>query len=153
MVQDGKAKYKEVNKVDVVETDYEKMKEEIEKNKYTDVGFETDVETVSTKNSSGYSITIEKLVEYNIEKVEEMGTTDVGNDDIPSDKNFAIHFNAPIGTVIMVTNPINKSTVFVKVIGNFVRQENNSEIIKLSQLSASQIGIEAKDKISLSYAR
>ena len=54
-----------------------------------------------------------------IEKVEETGKTLVGGGKIPSDKNFALHFNAPIGTVIMVTNPENKSTVFVKVTGNF----------------------------------
>jgi len=153
LVQDGKATTKVVNKVDEVETDYERMKEEIEKDKYENVGFETEVETKTTQISSGYSIKVEKLVEYNIEKVEEFGSVVVGNKDIPKDKNFALHFNAPIGTVMMVTNPDTKKTVFVKIIGNFERKDNESVIIKLSETSAAQIDIESKNKIMLSYAR
>ena len=57
-----------------------------------------------------------------------------------------------IGQVIMVTNPKNKKTVFVKIIGNFLKLESSSEIIKLSLISASSIGIEDKDKVTLSYA-
>jgi LysM repeat protein len=153
LVQDGKAKIVEVENKDVVETDYDKMKKEMEKNKYEDIGFESDVETTSNESSVGYTVKVEKLVEYNIEKVEETGTMSVGASNIPNDKNFALHFNAPKGTVIMVTNPENKSTVFVKVIGNFVKGEMSSEIIKLSSTSAEQIGVVDKDKIMLSYAR
>jgi len=153
LVQDGKAKMEEIENKDVVETDYERMKKEMEKNKYEDIGFNSDVETTTNQSSVGYTIKIEKLVEYNIEKVEETGTTGIGATSIPNDKNFALHFNAPKGTVIMVTNPENKSTVFVKVIGNFERGEMSSQIIKLSSTSAEQIGVKAKDKIMLSYAR
>ncbi len=153
LVQDGKAETKEVERKDIVETDYEKMKEEIEKDKYKNVGFDTEVETKSTQNSSGYSIKVEKLVEYNIEKVEETGTVGLGKNDIPADKNFAQHFVAPVGTVIMVTNPETKSTVFVKVIGNFERPANSAEIIRISTQSAAHIGVGDKSKIMISYAR
>ena len=118
LVQDGKAVKTEVIKVDdAIETEYENMKKEMEKN-YEDVGFKSEVETK-----------------------------------IPSDKNFALHFNAPIGTVVMVTNPQTKSTVFVKVIGNFTKGDKSSEIIKLSSSSVEQIGVKSKDPIMLSYAR
>ena len=153
LVQDGKAEYKEVDRVAADETDYEKIKEGIEKKKYADVGFDTEVETKTTESSSGYSIKVEKLVEYNIEKVEETGFAIVGDKDIPEDKNYASHFNAPIGTVIMVTNPETKSTVFVKVVRNFTKSENSAEIIRLSPVSAKQIGISKKHNILLSYAR
>ncbi|PCJ67404.1 MAG: hypothetical protein COA58_03535 [Bacteroidetes bacterium] len=153
LVQDGKAAIVEVDVKDVVETDYDKMKLELEKNKYEDIGIESEVETSTNESLSGYTIKIEKLVEYNIEKVEETGTTAVGDPIVPNDKNFALHFNAPNGTVIMVTNPENKKTVFVKVVGNFHRGEKSSEIIKLSSTSAEQIGVKAKDNIMLSYAR
>ena len=53
----------------------------------------------------------------------------------------------------MVTNPENKNTVFVKVVGNFMKGENSSEIIKLSNISAAKIGVKPKSKILLSYAR
>jgi LysM repeat protein len=153
MVPDGKAKTTVIDTKDDVETDYEKMKAEIDDNKYKDVGFDTPVSTKTEKTSSGYTIKVEKLVEYNIEKVEETGTMSIGGDKIPADKNFALHFNAPLGTVIMVTNPATQSTVFVKVIGNYVRPETSSEIIKLSSLSAQQIAVKSSDKIMLSYAR
>ncbi len=153
LVQDGKAVKTDIIKGDdVVETDYENMKKEMDKN-YEDVGFKSGVKTKVNKESDGYTIKIEKLVEYNIEKIEETGTCLIGADKIPSDKNFALHFNALIGTVVMVTNPQTKSTVFVKVIGNFEKGEKSSQIIKLSSTTAEQIGVKSKDPIMLSYAR
>jgi LysM repeat protein len=153
LVQDGMAKTIEVTDEELVETDYKRMKEEMKKSDYEERGFETEVETKTAQSSSGYSIKIEKLVQYNIEKVEETGKTLVGGGKIPSDKNFALHFNAPIGTVIMVTNPENKSTVFVKVTGNFKKSDGSAEILRISQSSAAQIGVKSKDEILLSYAR
>ena len=153
LVQDGKAVKTEVIKGDdAIETDYENMKKEMGKN-YEDLGFKSEVETNINKEPDGYTIKIEKLVEYNIEKIEETGTCTIGGENIPSDKNFALHFNAPIGTVVMVTNPQTKSTVFVKVIGNFTKGDKSSEIIKLSSSSVEQIGVKSKDPIMLSYAR
>ena len=133
--------------------DSDKIKSELTENKYEDVGFNTEVTTKTLESSSGYTIKVEKLVEYDIEKVEETGIVTVGNDELPSDKNFALHFNAPVGTVIMVTNPVNKSTVFVKVIGNFTKPENSSEILRISALSSQKIAIKSKDKVVVSYAR
>lgn len=153
LVQDGYAKTDTVDRDLEVETDYTEMKKEIDAQKYDDLGYDTPVETQQTKSTTGYSIRVEKLVEYNIEKVEETGTAAVGASSIPNDKNFALHFNAPIGTVIMVTNPENKNTVFVKVTGNFPKKEDSSQIIKLSESSAQQIGLAAKSNVLLSYAR
>ncbi|MDG1045727.1 MAG: LysM peptidoglycan-binding domain-containing protein [Bacteroidia bacterium] len=145
LVQDGKAKtvYMEDKQNDSVSST--KIRP------YKDLGFDTKVETKTLKNND-YSIKIEKLKEYDIEKVEESGIALVGDSKLPENKNFALHFNAPIGQVIMVTNPKNKKTVFVKIIGNFLKLESSSEIIKLSLISASSIGIEDKDKVTLSYA-
>ena len=141
------------DKKDKVAKDYDKMKSELSENKYEDVGFNTEVTTKKLESSSGYTIKVEKLVEYDIEKIEETGIVTVGSDDLPNDKNFALHFNAPIGTVVMVTNPSNKSTVFVKVIGNFTKTENSSEILRISPLSSQKISIRSKDKVAVSYAR
>ena len=86
--------------------------------------------------------------------MEETGYADLAGDDIPADKNFAFLFNAPMGTVVMVTNPRTNKTVFVKVIGNFKPEEKSSTIIKLSKLSANSIGLEgAGQSVNLSYAR
>ncbi|MBT8326073.1 MAG: LysM peptidoglycan-binding domain-containing protein, partial [Bacteroidia bacterium] len=146
LVQDGKATTKTVS---VVDEDYEAVKEKLEEKKYEELGFDTVVETETKQSSSGYSIKVEKLVEYNIEKVEETGVGVIGGDGVPSDKNFAAHFNAPIGTVIMVTNPSNEKTVFIKVISNFVKSEESSTIIRLSEQSANQIGFSTNSKVLL----
>ncbi len=154
LVQDGAAQTEIVDKVVGSETEYIKMKKQMDTQKYNDLGYETTVEArESVPSATGYTIRVEKLVEYNIEKIEEQGTAVVGSSFLPDDKNFALHFDAPVGTVIMVTNPENKNTVFVKVTGNFSKKENSAEIIKLSESSAKQIGISAKSKIQLSYAR
>lgn len=145
LVQDGQAKtvYMEDKRNDSFSSSKTKP--------YKDVGFDTKVETKTIK-SNDYSIKIEKLKDYDIEKVEESGLAFVGDYKLPENKNFALHFNAPVGQVIMVTNPKNKKTVFVKIIGNFSKLESSSEIIKLSSMSASSIGIKDKDKVTLSYA-
>lgn len=145
LVQDGQAKTVYVENIQNDSVSSTKNRP------YKDLGFDTKVETKTLKNND-YSIKIEKLKEYDIEKVEESGITLVGDSKLPKNKNFALHFNAPIGQVIMVTNPKNKKTVFVKIIGNFSKLESSSEIIKLSIISASSIGIEDKDKVTLSYA-
>ena len=140
LVQDGKATTKTVS---VVDDDYNAVKEKLEEKHYEELGFDTVVETETKKSSTGYSI----------KKVEEVGVGVIGGDGVPTDKNFAAHFNAPIGTVIMVTNPANDKTVFVKVIGNFVKTEESATIIRLSPQSATQIGFTANSKVLLSYAR
>lgn len=153
LVQDGSAKTETVDKSLEVETDYTKMKAEMVVQKYEDLGYDTPIETQESETIDGYTVRVEKLIEYNIEKVEEEGTAAVGVASVPSDKNFAVHFSAPIGTVIMVTNPENKNTVFVKVTGNFEMKEGDSEIIKLSESSAKQIDLADNSRILLSYAR
>jgi LysM repeat protein len=119
---------------------------------YSDLGFDTKIETKTIENNDGYYIKVETLKEYNIEKIEEGGDVIVGDSKLSENKNFALHYSAPNGQVIMVTNPKNSKTVFVKIIGNFTKPVNSSEIIKLSSMSASAIGVSSKDKVMLSYA-
>jgi len=146
LVQDGQAKtvYMSDNQRDSVSS--------LKTKAYDDLGFETKAETKTIDNNDGYFIKVETLKEYNIEKVEERGEVTVGDSKLSEDKNFAFHFNAPIGQVIMVTNPKNSKTVFVKIKGNFPRLEKSSQIIKLSSFSASLIGIASNERVILSYA-
>lgn len=119
-----------------------------------DVNASQSVKDTQRIEVEGYSIKVVRLEEYNLEKVEETGTYLAAGDDIPSDKNFCYHFNAPIGTVIQVTNPVTNDAVFVKVIGNFDRQDSSSSIIILSDKSASAIGLKGSGaSVNLSYAR
>ena len=149
LVHDGKAVTKTVD----VEKDLENVKEKLDEDKYKEKGFDTDVTTESQASTSGYTRKVEKLIDYNIEKVEENGTGVVGDAKLPSDKNFALQHDAPVGTVIMVTNQENQKSIFVKVTGNFFRSHSSSTIIKLSQESAGEIGLVKDQKVLLSYAR
>lgn len=152
LVQDGQAKTVFVSS-DTTDSIVSSIDVEISSDSsYKDQEFETQVETKTIKDNSGYSIKVERLKEYDIEKIEENGTAMLDDPQIPSDKNFAYHFNAPIGQVIMVTNPINKKTIFVKVIGNFEKEENSSLIIKLSDISAKSIDLKNNERVMLSYA-
>ncbi|MFY0643310.1 MAG: LysM peptidoglycan-binding domain-containing protein [Bacteroidia bacterium] len=103
----------------------------------------------------GYSLKIIRLPEYNLEKIEETGKALMDKENVPVSKNFAHHFNAPLGTVIMVTNPETNKTVFVKVTSNFTTNPEDSVIIKLSKLAAETIGLSSEEPaiVSLSYAR
>ena len=108
LVHDGKAVTKTVD----VEKDLENVKEKLDEDKYKEKGFDTDVTTETQASTSGYTRKVEKLIDYNIEKVEENGTGVVGDAKLPSDKNFALHHDAPVGTVIMVTNQENQKSIF-----------------------------------------
>lgn len=105
-------------------------------------------------NTAGYAIRTEKLPEYNLEKVEEKGKVIIGDKNIPVDKHVGLHHDAPEGTVIMVTNPENGQTIFVKIIGNFTRSEKDADVIKISNASAERLGLTKSGTfITLSYAR
>lgn len=149
LVQDGKAS---TTTVEVVEEENNVVRTREHRERVEELS-ETPVQTETSTSSTGYSIKVEKLVEYNIEKVEEQGTASVDIENIPTNKNFAYHFNAPVGTVIMVTNPENTRSVFIKVTGNFERGEGSAEVIRLSKQSAEEIGFTGSGRIHLSYAR
>jgi LysM repeat protein len=147
LVQDGKAEIKEVKEVSAEDNKPE------DATKYEDLGFKSNVETKTQKDDAGFVRRVEKLVDYNIDKVEEEGKAEIEMGKLPSDKNYALHFDAPKGTVIMVTNKANQKTIFVKVNDTFKRNDSNPVIIKLSEKAAKQIGLEDHGEVLLSYAR
>jgi LysM repeat protein len=109
--------------------------------------------TPAVQQVDGYTIKVVKLDGYEMEKVEERGKASIDTEELPDNKHFAYHCTAERGTVIMVTNPQTGQTIFVKVIGNFERSGNSSEIIRLSSASASSIGLTGDQIVELSYAR
>lgn len=77
----------------------------------------------------------------------------VSDDDIDQLRNIALHKSAPVGTIIMVTNPMTNKQVFVRVVGNIPSGADAPEVlIKLTQTTAEKLG--ARDKkflVKLSY--
>ena len=66
-------------------------------------------------------------------------------DDSNTDKYYALHRTAPIGTIIRVMNKSNSKKVYVKVIGELPDNfENEGAIIKISKASAEKLGLTDK---------
>ena len=77
------------------------------------------------------------------QEVNEQGVASwIEDEEINPNKYYALHRTAPIGTIIKVTNRMNSSSVFVKVVG--VLQEtgdNDGLIIKISKASAERLNV------------
>jgi LysM repeat protein len=69
----------------------------------------------------------------------------IGDNDETSKIYYALHRTAPVGTIIKVTNKMNKKYIFVKVLGTLPDTGDNYDlIIKISKSSAEKLG--ARDK-------
>lgn len=102
-----------------------------------------------------YVINVEKIPELDVEKVEEEGKYALSSSEkLTQTKNVCLHHNAPVGTILMLTNPGNAKTVFVKVVGNFERESSSAIVVKITSNSAQHIGLKEKiSSIKVSYAR
>jgi LysM repeat protein len=104
--------------------------------------------------SSLYSKKVENLPEFDVEKISEAGLAKVMNSAVTQTRNVCMHHEAPENTIIMVTNPINKKAVFVKVTGKFDFNSGNATVILLSKNAMDQIGLNADGgAVEISYAR
>jgi LysM repeat protein len=56
-----------------------------------------------------------------------------------------------IGTIVMITNPSNNSTVFARVVGNC--KAENGIILKMSKTVATKLGVSDSSQVKLSYAK
>lgn len=109
---------------------------------------------VSEIKGDKYQVSIEKMPKYNVEKVTEKGFVDSY---VPlttsSNTRVCSHHNASIGSTVMVTNPTNQKSVFVKVVANHTLNESRGDIILLSETAMTDIEIHANDAINVSFAR
>ncbi len=88
------------------------------------------------------------------QEINETGIVSWQDDDgINQEKYYALHRSAPVGTIIRVTNTLNNSSVFVKVVGLLDDiPENEDVIIKISRTSAERLNvIEKKFQAELVY--
>ncbi len=69
------------------------------------------------------------------------------------EKFYALHRSASVGTIIKVVNPMNKRSVFVKVVGQLPDTGDNHDVlIKITQAAARKIGIfESRFRVDISY--
>lgn len=88
-------------------------------------------------------------------EVKETGFAMIIGDDFPNkDKNIVLHTNARVGTVILLTNPANGKTVYVRVVGK-LQTDDSGILLMISPEAAQTLGIKpnAKAKLNLSYAQ
>ncbi len=107
--------------------------------------------------SDAYEIKVEKMPKYNVEKISEKGTVEVYDieRDIQQGTNLRLcsHHVAQIGSTIMVTNPENQKSVFVKVAANHTLNKETGNIIQLSPTALGDIEIQEGEKVEVSFAR
>ena len=66
-------------------------------------------------------------------------------DDSNSNKFYALHRTAPVGTIVRVLNTTNSKKIFVKVIGTLPEtKENEGSLIKISKASADKLDVSEK---------
>jgi LysM repeat protein len=77
----------------------------------------------------------------------------IPDSDNSSAKFFALHRNAPTGTIIKVTNKMNGKSVFVKVVGQLPDAGDNEKvIIKISESAVERLGaLDQHFQVDLSY--
>ena len=87
------------------------------------------------------------------EIMEQGVATWIDDENINPNKYFALHRNAPVGTIVKVTNRMNKRAVFVKVVGKLPDTgDNENSIIKISKASAEKLGVrDQRFQCDLSY--
>lgn len=76
------------------------------------------------------------------------------NENINQERSFCLHPTAPVGTIIMISNPSTNKSVFVRVVGK-PSQKEEGVIIKLSKAAGERLGIGENDRteVRLNYAR
>lgn len=76
---------------------------------------------------------------------------------IDQTRNYVLHPKAKVGTIIMITNPLNNMSVFARVLGPFnVAEEENEDLIMLiTKNTAKKIGLKGNDSllVKLNYTK
>lgn len=117
---------------------------------------ESDAIDVVEETSDMYQVTIEKMPKYNVEKVSEKGYVQVLDRNVEiSSNNLRVcsHHTAKVGSTIMVTNPTNKKSVFVKVVENHTMDGTIGNLIKLSPTALGDIEVQDGAQVYVSFAR
>ncbi|CAN5545575.1 hypothetical protein BH11BAC2_BH11BAC2_02640 [soil metagenome] len=97
----------------------------------------------SNPGSSRSSVTEKDLkTGASVDKITENGVaTWITDGELNQNKFYALHRTAPVGTIIKVTNRMNNTAVFVKVVGFLPDTGDNANvIIKITQAAAQRIG-------------
>lgn len=86
------------------------------------------------------------------DEINETGMAVISSEgELSQERSFILHPSAKVGTIVMITNPTNNSTVFARVVGNC--KAENGVILKMSKTVANKLGISDSSQVKLSYAK
>ncbi len=88
-------------------------------------------------------------------EVKETGFAMIIDENFPDkDKNIALHTTAKVGTIILVNNPANSKSVYVRVVGK-LQTDDKAILLMISPEAAQTLGVKnnSRTKLSLSYAQ
>lgn len=88
-------------------------------------------------------------------EVKETGFAMIIDENFPDkDKNIALHTTAKVGTIILVNNPANGKTVYVRVVGK-LQTDDKAILLMISPEAAQTLGVKnnSRTKLNLSYAQ
>ncbi len=86
------------------------------------------------------------------DEVTEKGIADISSEgELSQERSFILHPTAKIGTIMMITNPVNNSAVFVRVVGTC--KASNGIILKMSKSVAEKLGVNNNAEVTISYAK
>jgi len=99
--------------------------------------------TRENKTGADTQVTKKSFATISRKEVSEQGVaTWIDDENINPNKYFALHRTAPVGTIVKVTNRMNKRSVFVKVVGKLPDTgDNDNIVIKVSKASAEKLGV------------
>lgn len=78
----------------------------------------------------------------------------LNNNDLNQARSVGLHRSAPVGTIVKVTNPMSRKSIFIKVVGSFPETADSKDaLIVISKSAAELIGaLDARFRVELSYA-
>ncbi|MCB9261835.1 MAG: LysM peptidoglycan-binding domain-containing protein [Flavobacteriales bacterium] len=128
---------------------------QLQKATNTQTNTKSNAKEISNSKTSTYEIKVEPMPKYNIEKVVETGVNEELKMDLSSSTNKRVcsHHAASVGSTIMITNPANNKSVFVKVVSNHSLNADKGNIILLPENVLSELGLEVGGKVETSFAR
>jgi LysM repeat protein len=115
----------------------------------------TKSESTERTTTGNYVKRVEKVSKYDIEKVIEEGEVSLApvEEELVNSQNLAYHHEAPVGTVLLVTNLSNNQAVFVKVVGPCKADLEKGLVAQLTKSAYNQIGYQPGNRVEISYAR
>jgi LysM repeat protein len=110
------------------------------------------VEGAPTEEKLGVSVPSRQVRTLGDELIE-TGKVSISNDgEMGQDRNFILHPNAKIGTIVMITNVDNGKSSFARVVGN--QKITADQVAVVNQKVADKLGIQEKSHtIRINYAK